>query len=368
MRSPEFVEAYPRVLPLYNENLVDTTSYAGNDLANKWSHTLGKVLHDTLSGQDQSGVTPTDFQAYNAWNVPRLMQDVNLFKTPESELEARNVNNFHALNRSMAPMWLPLITGEWPKEHERSYYLRVCRDSLALEGFLGFLSRQEYVEKRGGVHVLQKPNPMHRNRTVTGVLQEFDAAIVMIDALLQDDTLGKTTTVVAAPLQFERTNRATNANLIVVDLAGRRAVGAQVATNVRRQQVEQSDSKRIIHIDGTIDLGNVIPARLDQGSSKETLIAWPGLIAAKYMSRLVLTGKNQSPILIEMRKHQRLTQQAAQGGAQHNNRRNRTPTTAFRAMQNLQTLKHEANSLVGDFEVDFDRLSRIVGERILEKL
>lgn len=359
MRSPEFVEAYDRVLPLYNEQLVDTSSYDGNHLANKWSHTFGKALHDSLSGKQQNDLTLEFFHAYNVWNVPRLVKDVDLFKTPETELEARNINNFHALNRSMAPMWLPLLDGQWPKDHQRSYYLRACRDSLALEGFLGFLSRQEYVEKRGGVHVLQKPNPKHRNKTVTGVLQEFDTAIVVIDSLLKDDRLGKTTTVVPAPLQFERVNRATNANLIVADLAGRRAVGMQVETSARREHIEQSDPRRIVHIDGTMDLGNVMPARIDEGSSKEVLIAWPGIIAAKYMSQIQLTGKKKSPILIDMERRAAL---------QNGGRNSKASRAVYETFARVKALQHEAFSLVGDIKVDFDSLSEIVSDRIREKL
>ena len=185
---------------------------------------------------------------------------------------------------------------------------------------------------RGGAHILFQPEYEELNRYLTGMIQEFDAAIILLEFARSQPNL----TIVPAPLQFEHSNRRRNVDFVVANVIDQRAVGVQVKTNARRETVEGADKRRVVFVDGTTDLGNVKAMRIDTTSSRERVRPWPGIIAAKRVEGVPSHGKSL--------------------------------TRAGVHPSSIRYLKEQAREMVGTIRVDYADLASKIGQRILAKL
>lgn len=192
--------------------------------------------------------------------------------------------------------------------------------------------RQRHADQEGGNHVIFQPEYEEVSRYVNGMVQEYDAAIILLEFARSHPNL----TVVPAPFQSEHTNRRRNVDFVVVDVVGRQAVGAQVKTKARRETVRGADQQRVVFVDGTTDLGNVKVVRVDATSSRERVRPWPGIIAAKRVENMPSHGKSL--------------------------------TRAGVHPSSIQHPKEQAQELVGTIRVDYADLATKIGHRILAKL
>ncbi len=307
MQAAEFVEPYPRSLPLYEELVAQPPAMLSlKENAMAWGYRFGQLLHDSLSGRaPDTFTTKREVAKYAQWNnsSATLAGQLELYGTSAEaeQLGNRNMVNFHSLNRSLLSFWRPLIDGDWmPPERPRPYMLHLAQDSLAFEACCYFLDREKIVEQGGGTHVLFEPGMVKKNEIATGVIQEFDGAIIVLQAMRQR-ILEPSTLLLPAPPQFERIDANLNVNLVVVDMERRRAVGVQVESHTRHRDVRTADSERVVFIDGDIDLGNSMPVRHSGRSSREQSTAWPGIIAAKKMCEMKFKGKGATPTLASTR-------------------------------------------------------------------
>ena len=357
MQAAEFVEPYPRTLPLYEELVaLPPTALSPKENAMAWGYRFGQLLHDRLSGRlPDTFTTEREIANYAQWNnsSATLTGQFELYgtSTETAQLGNRNRVNFHSLNRSLLSFWRPLIDGAWmPPERPRPYMLHLAQDSLAFEACCYLLDREEVVEQGGGTHVLFEPDMVKKNEIATGVIQEFDGAIMVLQAM-RGRILKPSTLLLPAPPQFERTDADLNVNLIVVDMERHRAVGVQVESHARRRDARNADRDRVVFIDGDIDLGNSMPVRHSGRSSHEQSTAWPGIIAAKKMCEMTFKGKGATPALTSMREV---------FGPLH-----------WQTILMLQTMKqaqHYARRSAGHLRVEFDAIAKRVGERITAKL
>ncbi|HSX31945.1 MAG TPA: hypothetical protein VLF43_01685, partial [Candidatus Saccharimonadales bacterium] len=139
-----------------------------------------------------------------------------------------------------------------------------------------------------------------------------------------------------APMQFERTRKRTNVDFIVMDCIDQRAVGVQVKSRLRTDDVQIADPDRVVFLDGDTDLGNVKVVRTQRGRSIEQVKAWPGIIGVKHINLM----KNYGP---------RGRHLARYGKA-------------------IPVFKQVADILTRDLKVDRTEVVRVVGERVLDKL
>ena len=362
MQGSAFVEAYPRTFPLYEELLgqpPDTLSPEQTAMA--WGYRFGKLLHDGLSGRERDVfATHQEFINYARWSAaaPTLDSQLALYggTAPEAaQFGDRNRLNFHSLNRSLLAFWSPLIDAPWAEPQcSHSYLLQLAQDALTFEACCYFLDREEVVKQGGGTHALFEPTVVRKNEQATGVIQEFDAAIMILEAMRRK-FLGPNTVVVPAPPQFALTDVNLDVNLIVVDTERRHAVGIQVesqmASKPKGRDIRQADAERVVFIDGNVDLNNVRWIRHNRASSREQPTAWPGIIAARRMCDVILKGDNITPPIRESKKI---------FGLWH-------PQT-IQALQGWQLAQAKARRAAGHFRVDFKGLAQLIGERIDSKL
>ncbi len=258
--------------------------------------------------------------------------EYELLLTPDVGLRARNEVNFHAMNRHMLGMWEPLTRGGWSSEERRREHITYAQSSLAVEGLFYYMSRQRIADADGS-HAMFTPAYKELYERTTGIIQEVDAAIVLLDVVRRYRNL----TVVPAPMQFERSRqRRRNVDFVVVDAEAGRAVGIQVKSKVNPKDFAEADKDRVVFVDGDVDLGNVKAMRTQRGKSDRRVVAWPGIIAARRMSLIKTHGKGRTQV----------------GGSS----------------RNIMKLKIEAERLVGDTQVDYRGLSQVIGERILERI
>ncbi len=328
MIASNFVQVYPRELtPGQIHHGVDIPVVRA---AQEYSYGYGLVAHAALRDEhDQIPPLMLPLRTYEE-TVDFHSVEGALLEKPGG-WDHRNEVNFPALNEHMGDMWDPLILGEWPKGIDRNRVIHIAMNSLAIEGLLYYTLREKFV-RRVGTEALYEPYNEAFLSRYTGVLQEIDVAIVILDVIRKNPNL----TVVPAPMQFERSKSGANADLLVVDLGEKQAMGVQTKTVTRRETREKYDQTRIALVDGTVDLGNVRVVRTKKGRSTEAPKPWPGIVAASRVDAIKLHGKNQY--------------------------------VPSRFSHQLLAKKMLAREMVGSLRVDHRDLSKMIAERIMSRL
>ncbi len=332
MDTREFVKAYP-------DSLKPGQIHSGPHSAlihdaQEWSYRFGLLLHMLLSSQanDAPSMPTDDFDDYMGWAKHNVSdQEIDLITQPDG-LRARNEINFHTMNRCMVNLWTPLFSRLWSSDKERLSQLAYSQRTLAFMGTVYYVSRQDYT-KHHGDHALFEPAFKEILGTMNGFMQEYDAAIILLDIIRRHPSL----TLVPAPLQFERTIKRTNVDFIVTDVVSQQAVGIQVKTNVRQSDINIADSDRVVLIDGNVDLQNVKAVRTRRRQSDQRVVPWPGLIAAHYIQSLRAKGSGPE----RMSTHE---------------------------LQSQLRLKMHVQPHIGGIRVDRREIAKSIGERILAKL
>ncbi len=388
MRAQEYVEAFPRTLPVYEADLVQPELLQDpHEQVLGWSYRFGKLLHDHMGGIESDAFPNSEATAeYVGWNMGTITDHLNLFHVSDQEAEHRNTANFHALNRSLAASWhdilppharLPRI----PDIERRQFALRFMQQALAYEAVDYLVDRYNYIKEGGGTQVLFNSTDLSDGRVISageftevvgrgqGVIQEFELAIVAIEALIRfPHLLGRHTTLLPAPIQFEKTNQATNADLILYDpTPGGHAIGLQSKMGVTEEDLMAIDPDRVVLVDGKIDFNSVRPVRTSRGSSREAVVAWPGMIAAKVISELVLAGKRKSPLVVAGEHPALLQNQNMLKGKKPLNSRG-IMAARFVTLREHRHAVGNAKTLLGNTRVDLVSLSKRIAERVAPKL
>jgi hypothetical protein len=233
-----------------------------------------------------------DMRSYRGWLAGNTESFFNRGEAGGSEINARCVNelNFHNLNQSLLPMWSVLAQGGWQSDQQRRAYIGGMRKELAVGGLVRYVIRKKFVGVVGSEMLFTDRNRPFAEAT-NGALQEFDTGVVLLDVVQKHPNL----LLLPSPLQFEcGPDSRRNVDFLVVDMAGKRAVGAQVKSNVRDETVARYDPDRVVLIDGNIDFDNVLSMRTQKGSSRERVVGWPGMLAAKRTLDLPIPGKGMS--------------------------------------------------------------------------
>jgi|GEM_PF-1055638 len=369
MLMTEFVEPYPRTLGAYADYEYRRTMDATNEETGRmWSHRFGVVLHDGMTGRESHEQFLDEVPKYMQWNGSVVAEQTHLFDTPADKLEARNESNFHALNRGMIFLWEPFISG-WKSEHGRKLTLQYAEHALALEGFKYYLGREQYIKDAGGVHALYAKEASDFLVSTAGVMLEFDVALTAIDILKNHPDFAKhSATVIPAPAQFERNHKPRNVDFVVADHTTERAVGLQSKLRITPKDIEITDHERVVLIDGSIDLDNVLALRTEKGSSKTTVRAWPGIIAAKKVLEIKTKGKGRSPFIYQLEQEVPTAELAA--ARSHEARRVAHKNLSFKmsVLAGIHEMQRQAKLLTGHIALDQAKIRERIGSRILEKL
>lgn len=361
---PEYVESYPRELKTYvdyehRRRGVGTPEEEGR----MWSHRFGVVLHDGLNGAEPQEDFLKTVPTYMHWNNSIIQNQLQLFNTPADDLETRNESNFHALNRCMIFMWEPFLMG-WQSEHARRTTLTYAEHKLAVEGFRYYLEREKYIKEAGGVHALYDSEASDFLISTAGIMLEFDVALAAIDILKHHPEFAKNqTTVVPGPAQFERTHKPHNVDFVVADHTNGRAVGLQSKLRVTERDIEITDHDRVVLIDGSVDLDDVLALRAQKGSSKITVRAWPGILAAKKILEIKTKGKGRSPYINHIDE-----ETAAMPATNNPNEMRQRLRTKMIILNGIHSMQQQAKQLAGHISLDQEKIRGRIGGRILEKL
>jgi hypothetical protein len=329
MRSAEFIQAYP--LDISPEVIHAGEHSALIPEAQDLSYRFGRLLHAHMSGNESDSMThPVEMSTYRLW--ARGLNDIeyDLLDGGDPGLHALNELNFHLMNKNMHGLWRPIIDGAWDSEGKRTHSLMAAERALAIDGFTYFAARQRLAD-REGAHIFFEDTSMGElHNTLTGMIQEFDAALVLMGVAKRHPGM----TIVPAPLNFERTKKNVNVDFVVLDTYEKRSIGVQVKTKVRQADYDRADKKRVVFVDGTVDFDNVKAMRTRRRSSDEQTAPWAGLIAAKMVDGMKPDKDRQY---------------------KHGTRLN-------------LFLKGLAREMVGDMRVDYQDAIGKVEERILAKL
>lgn len=334
MKSAEFVTAYPIDLSL---NEIHGDQPALIHPAQELSYGFGRLLHRSLMHGDAlhpdilaDPSMPTGkegMRLYKSWSEG--VEELGLEALKLEEYRAFTELNFHRMNGYMLGMWEPIIDGKWSSEGNRQHRIRASQQAIALAGFSHYSTRQEFVDESGS-HILHEDSIVKTLfDRVGGIVQEMDAAVVLLEVVKQNPNL----TIVPAPLNFERTrNKSVNVDHVVVDVANNSAVGVQVKTAVRRGDFNNADHERVVFVDGTTDLDNVMAQRTRRNSSSETVKPYAGIISAKLVSQMKVDLKKSH------------------------------------GWRNTRKTSQRSKELVGDVRLDYQTIVEEIGSRILAKL
>jgi len=364
MVIPEFVEPYPRQLDAYvdYERHRNAAGATNEDIGGMWSHRFGVLLHDSMSSGQPQKQFEENLRSYMIWNHAMAPEQLHLFSTPTDKLKARNESNFHALNRHMVFLWEPFITG-WESEHGRKLTLKYTEHALAIEGFKYYLDREQYIKNAGGVHALYSREASDFLVSTAGVMLEFDVALAAVDVLLNHPDLAKhTATVVPAPAQFERTHKPRNVDFVFADHTTSRAVGLQSKLRVTEEDMKIADHGRVVLIDGSLDLEDVLALRADKGTSRVSVRAWPGIIAAKKILEIRAKGKGRSPYV------QRFEDELPNMSSVRTPEGIRRMRQKMNLLTDLHEMQRQATLLTGHISLDQGKIRERIGSRIVEKL
>jgi len=314
--------------------------------AQDYSYQWGRMMHIILrqdasitAFQDKGNPRRDGLTDYMGWlrgnGIDQTMQNLNQAPT---DVRAHGINelNFHILNSYMSDMTIPMAAGDWESDTERHQTINMAQDRLAIVALQHYMEREDIISLGQGTEILfdktQHPDLVTEHAAITGIIQEYDAAIILLDLARKNKHLS----IAPAPMQFERTRKRTNVDFIVTDFAEQRSVGVQVKSRLRSEDVAIADPDRVVFLDGDTDLGNVRVQRIQRGRSTEQVRPWPGIIGVKHIDLI----KGHGP---------RGRHLAGSGKL-------------------VPILKHAARKLTGHLKVDRSEVVRTVGDRIFSKL
>ncbi len=284
MHPEEFTEAYP--LDITEEDIHEGEYSKLIGEAQDWSYKFGRRLHLYLTGGEPDTLTNSDeLMTYYGWGTAVVDTAIDLVIEAagnEAALRAMNEFNFNLMNFFMRNMWEPIFQGSWGSEANRSHRIRASQQDLAVAGSIYTTARQQFTDMHGSAIWFDKEDVGMFTPAINGILQEIDSAIVLLEAIKDHPSW----TVVPAPVNFERMGKRDNVDFVVVDTEERNAVGVQVKTNVQPWIVRKADPRRVMFIDGTRDLCNVKSVRTRYDTARKRVVAWPGLIAVRYIAQL----------------------------------------------------------------------------------
>lgn len=328
MHFTDFVQAYP--LDISEEHIHGGEYSQLITEAQAWSYKFGRRLHNFLTNsQPDTFIDPAEITRYYTWGMAVVDTIVDLtgeaLAGNTAALRAMNEFNFNLMNFFMRSMWEPVFHGEWKTDANRRHRIQASQLDLAVAGSIFVNARHQYTDKYGSAAWFDERGVGVLNATITGILQEIDSAIVLLDVVRDHPSW----TIIPAPLNFERMGKGDNVDFIVVDSKTQDVVGIQVKTNLNQRTVRRANPERVVFLDGTQDLHNVkaVSTRYDDETKKE--VAWPGLIAVWYITQL--------------------------------------PANKAKKVVN-RSVRAWTRQLVADVRVDINQPARIIEERIVQKM
>ena len=244
--------------------------------ADAWSNFFERGLLHRLSTEanepfDTVEAITAKLHDYEDWcNGPlqRLHESLMQHTTVRSR-ELLMYLNFHTMSDFFMQQWFRVLTGaEWDSRESRELNGET-QDYLAIASL-------ELQKRREALYRTQGPAAA---RTLNGILAEYDSAIVALGMPQTSPDL----LLLPAPGTFEHsTEKQKNADFILLDLARREVVGAQVKTTVGEESFRRYDPRFVFLIDTATDLGDVI-SKKEPGKSTPTVVPRPGLIAAHHV-------------------------------------------------------------------------------------
>lgn len=286
MLAPEFVSVYPRVCdtPLYNDDM-DQVVWRAIEFSEKFGVFLyDRLLHPTRPLSSSMPELDDLMEEYRIFGQNELDATYDLVaqSTNPKALKARHLLDFHRINLAMLPLWSAVIEPGLIGSQELNDSIPVMQDALSIKGFQKYLDRQPQTE--GDAHFAYFSNEYRTLRiNHEGTASELDFAVVALQIMLKNRGM----LLLPAPHQFELDNynkdsywnsQNRNVDFIALNSYGR-AVGIQLKTVVFSDHVEIYDPKRVVLVDGQIDMGNQLAVRTRPEGNK-AIVTWSGLIAA----------------------------------------------------------------------------------------
>lgn len=292
MKNIDFASGYNAVLTpqqihpgTYSQAILD---------AQDWSYAYGSALHGHLSEQETPIIGAPNPVKYLSWMANQEI-DIRLRPTandsPEDSARILNENNFHSLNTAMLSMWKPLLGEVWRTPEHRIRAINQSRDNIAIQGMICYTVRQNYIKQLGSPALFKEENhPFHQ--AVNGAIQEFDSALVLLDAVKKHPDW----IVLPSPMQFERSKHSErNADFIVIDQAAKQSIGVQVKSSVRDETAARYDPDWVVLIDGNADFNNVLALRTRHNSSSKKVVSWAGILSAHHAANISTKNRPMSP-------------------------------------------------------------------------
>lgn len=254
-----------------------------------WSQAFGYILHDHLSGSPQA-VDQKDFNTFSAAYLQWFHSDFStLYERSAERATALNTEdayavlshlNFHMINRIMLPIWQDTLFNEHGiQEHSA----KEAQTVLALYGMELFKERQGKVTDG----TLFMPASFEYRKTNNGMLNEYDAAITLLNISLKDPDVA----ILPGPFQFEQQHSSKNSDFIALRRSTGQARGIQVKSSRTEDSYRAYDQRYVTLVDGVADLGNTYAMRINPKRSNKVSVVWPGLISLEYLKNLKLDHK-----------------------------------------------------------------------------
>ncbi|MCY1355717.1 hypothetical protein D9M69_421490 [compost metagenome] len=281
MNAETFSSAYERE-PARIERNLDPEQERLLERPNAWSKAFGYILHDYLS-TGVSPVTEADFKKaatdYEHW----FNSDFGtLYVEAQTEAEKSNTReayslinhlNFHTINRVMLPLWSDTLFNE---KGIQPSHVKEAQTVLSHFGLHYMKDRETRIKNE----TYFDPSFSDYRATSSGILNEYDTAITLLNISLKNPDVA----ILPAPIQFESQHPSSlNSDFIAIRQSSRQARGIQAKARRTDVSYRDYDPDYVTLIDGIDDLGNGRAVRLNPRHSRQSVVAWPGLISAEYL-------------------------------------------------------------------------------------
>jgi hypothetical protein len=283
MNAETFSSAYERE-PARIERPLDPEQERLLERPDAWSKAFGYILHDYLA-TGESPIAEVDFKKAAADYEHWFNSDFGtLYVEAQTEAEKSNTKesyslishlNFHTINRVMLPLWSDTLFSE---SGIQPSHIKEAQTVLSYFS-LHFMKDREARIKRGTYF---DPNFSDYRAVSSGILNEYDTAITLLNISLKDPDVA----ILPAPLQFESQNPGSlnlNSDFIAIRKSSRQARGIQAKARRTDISYRDYDPDYVTLIDGIDDLGNSRAVRINPRHSRQSVVAWPGLISAEYL-------------------------------------------------------------------------------------
>jgi len=288
--------------------------------------------------------------------------------------EAMRKYNWHVLNMSMAPLWKPLMDGEWPKPgngRDKFWWIERAQEGLAVQNMRVLQVRHQ--EAINDPTTYFGPENGRMRAFNEGLGAEYEDAILLLEvvkqAMLEDPSLELT--VIPASPQFESSDYKriakerghepinTNADFLIINLRTHEVVGWQSKTRLQERVVNSYDTAERLVMSSTIDNGNVVRVpmrRMENGREvvTERTFPWIGGLAVQKALELPTYGPDvavQSRILFG---------DDSRGFNKSGNYANKTKPQTGNAPSNvISIVKHFAREISEENHFDTDWVTEI---------